>query len=502
MKKIMFNEDWIHYIWTRHEYNMPVTEQTLKEFIYQYKGTQITDFAMNVTGAVSMFPSKIRQTFCDKYTLEEEGGMKANFKDTWARLAYEVWEEKKLDMYRIWIDTLREIGIKPWISVRVNDCHGFGDGPTLLKSERMLTRSDLWRIRHREASEYYDKCLDFELEEARLDFLAYIEEVISHYRPDGLELDFTRETHLFMPGREQIGRELFNDVMKDVRALCDKYSPEGEKMPIHILVNGTAQTNLEMGLDVAYWAENGLIDSVTLLSRWNTTNTDYEIGIWRRLLGDKIEIGGGQQLVMRSTNDTPFTAIATTEAAYGQATANLYNGCDFVYLYNYMDITESGLFEMVGADEFHPRAIRREENLKEILRNVGEYETASKMPRSHVLTFDDFVPFWMENNPRLPIYFEKDAIQYFKIATGAVGKDEKAQLRLGFDRKVSPDSFRVFVNCKPCNFAEYMQLNETLTDAEGHVFDITCPEEILGRAIVEITLKEDAVLKYAEIFID
>ena len=114
--KLMFNEDWMHFIWSRFTRDIDVTEQVIKDFIYQYKDTQITDFAMNVNGTVSTFPSKIRQSFCDKYLATQENGIKVDYKNTHAKKAYEIFVEKKLDFYQIWIDTLNEIAA--WI---VND---------------------------------------------------------------------------------------------------------------------------------------------------------------------------------------------------------------------------------------------------------------------------------------------------------------------------------------------------------------------------------------------
>lgn len=64
MGRLMFNEDWIHFLMTRYEQNIDVDEAVLKEFIYQYKGTQVTDFVMNVNGTVSTYPSKTRENFC------------------------------------------------------------------------------------------------------------------------------------------------------------------------------------------------------------------------------------------------------------------------------------------------------------------------------------------------------------------------------------------------------------------------------------------------------
>ncbi len=494
--KLMFNEDWTHYCMTRYENNVNVDENELKKFIYQYKDTQITDFAINVNGSVSTYPSKTRQSFCDKYIATHECGIEVDYKDTFAKKAYEIFIEKNLDMYKIWIDTLREIGIKPWISIRVNDCHGNGKDPELRQSEYIISHPEHRRIRHRVADEYFDFCLDFELEEVRANLLAYIEETLERYRPDGLELDFSREAHLFVPGREQKGRECVNDMMRKIKALTKKYAPKDKKMLINVIINGSAQTNLEMGLDPAFWAKEGLIDSLVNISRWDTTNTALEIELWKKLIDGKVKLGLGHQILAKPTVSSPYV-IASEEIAFGQACANLYNGGDFVYLYNYMDICEE-----TGLDFWnHSTSLKQPDRLKKILKNIGDYETASRQKRIHILTFDDFLPDWKPITSRLPIKFEKNTRQFIKILTGGVRKEEKAQVVLGFDKKLCGDDIEVFVNSVPTKFVGNGGLDENLTKSIGCVFDIDDNSEIGGNTIIEIKLFKEAVLEFSQISI-
>ncbi len=114
---LFFNEDWVHFLWTRYDYSMPVDEEALKNFIYQCKGTQITDFCLNVNGTVSSAKSRVLGTFNQRYHLKNENNTSVNYENTYAGTAYEIIEKQGLDQYKIWVDALREIGIRPWISV-------------------------------------------------------------------------------------------------------------------------------------------------------------------------------------------------------------------------------------------------------------------------------------------------------------------------------------------------------------------------------------------------
>lgn len=78
-----------------------------------------------------------------------------NYKNTFAKKAYEIFHEKNLDMYKIWISALRQVGIKPWISIRVNDCHGNFMETDLRKSKYVSDHPELWRIRHRRSKRVF-----------------------------------------------------------------------------------------------------------------------------------------------------------------------------------------------------------------------------------------------------------------------------------------------------------------------------------------------------------
>lgn len=134
---LYYNEDWMHFLWTRHNAGIDITEEYLKEYIYSFKGTQVTDFLMNVNGTVSTAASRVLETFADKYLATEENGIPVDYKDTFAREAYDLIYEKKLDMFQIWIDAAREIGINPWLSFRTNDCHSNMLAKVSLRKSRM-----------------------------------------------------------------------------------------------------------------------------------------------------------------------------------------------------------------------------------------------------------------------------------------------------------------------------------------------------------------------------
>lgn len=490
--KLMFNEDWIQHIWSRHEYRMEVTEQTLRDFIYQYKDTQITDFAMNVNGSVSTCPSTVFQTFADKYSAEEEAGIPVDYKHTYAAMAHHIFVEQGLDMYAIWIQCLREIGIRPWVSIRMNDCHGNGSTPELRQSEYVLKHPEQWRIRHRKADEYWDRCLDFGLQEVREYMLSYITEVVERYDMDGLELDFTREGFLFAPGREKAGKAALEALLTDIRALCSR-QPHGRPIRINALVNGSPSTCLAYGIDPGRWARLGLIDSLVVLPRWDTINTDYPLDLWRYVVGEHVELGAGHQLLVRPCPQNQGH-LSNMDMAFGQACANLYNGADFVYLYNYFDL-------YCPTMERHSTSLREKAHVEFILRNIGDYETASRQRRCHVVTYDDFPPYWEELHARLPISLVPNQRKYVKIPVGGIREHERVTLRLGFAEPVPAKEMTVFVNCTEAVWGGPCQLDRNITNARGYSFVIQ-NRDLDGYAMAELVAPFAAELIYVDILIE
>ena len=200
---IMLNEDCNHFICTRKNMIQSVDEKYLQNFIDQYKDTLVTDFVMNISATISFVPSKVIQFAGDKYLVKEELGRAVDYSKTELSAVYHLWYEKKLDMYRIWIDRCRHNGINPWISIRMNDAE-LVDIPNHLLSEYYYEHiTDYAVVRHREPKSALEYCRDYRIEEYRNQHLAYMEEMLDRYDVYGLELDFQRELYCLQMGKQR-----------------------------------------------------------------------------------------------------------------------------------------------------------------------------------------------------------------------------------------------------------------------------------------------------------
>ncbi len=71
--------------------------------------------------------------------------------------------------------------------------------------QTMAFHGDFWKLNPQYAvkgfNDYFATCLDFAHQEVRDYFMALVEETLTRYDIDGLELDFMREPYLFSKGK-------------------------------------------------------------------------------------------------------------------------------------------------------------------------------------------------------------------------------------------------------------------------------------------------------------
>ena len=500
MSKIRFNEDWYHFFHSRYYGNIKVDEQYLKEFIYQYKGTQITDFSMNVNARVSSFPSRVLDSFSGRYLAKEENGKKVDYTDTFAALAYDIFVRQGIDMYKIWIDALREIGIRPWISVRMNDCHANLNETNLLHSDFYHAHPEIRRVKHRTPDKslnrvaddvmYFEDCYDYALDIVRDQMYAYIEEVFERYDMDGLELDFTRELPSFAIGEEAKGREIMTAFLGKIRALADTYSKKrGRSIEISVLVNSCPIRNYEWGLDVVEWAKKGLINSVIALPRWQTTDTNIPVKFWKDLLSPYgVEFAAGNQILI-SDDPNEYGYTGTLETDLGAIAVYRSAGADFAYIYNHMDLFFTGYPQTkrwIDDDDLCEKSLHPDK-LQKLFTTAGDKESTINSRRRHLASFHDFPLYYEKQVSPLPLICDDSrTYQFVKINIGEVPKGAKMHLIIGTkcEEKLCPDDFNFRVNSKPVKYCEVSTLSE---NCHGWMFEIENDGTLQQSAVVELS---------------
>ena len=111
--------------------------------------------------------------------------------------------------------------------------------------------------------------LDFEHTAVRQERFALIEESMTQYDIDGFELDFTFDPAYFKPDAIQSNLPVMTDYVRQIRQLAQEAGQQrGRPVPLGARVHPTLAGNLVVGLDVATWLQEKLLDFIVPICYW------------------------------------------------------------------------------------------------------------------------------------------------------------------------------------------------------------------------------------------
>lgn len=322
------------------------------------------------------------------------------------------------------IQRCRHHGISPWISLRMNDVHENNNLKHPFHSP-LWRKPELFRQGH---PGYYARALDYAHAKVRDHYRALIVETLQRYDIDGLELDFMREPYLFSKGEEQEGSKILTQWLREMRQLVDEAAARrkhpiklGVRVPSHI------ETALGLGLDAPTWAKDGLVDLVVATPRWATMHFDIPLAAWRQLLGDRVTLAGGLEVLCRPY---PGGLVRSRDPEYavGAAVSVLSGGGDVVYLFNYF---QNGQWPGPG--------------YQHLLNACSSLEQLRKLPRRHAVTYREVVVPGEAYRPPLPASGTMLSFPLPLGPTPAVGSQVEAIIEVAA-RDVDGDAPAVSVN--------------------------------------------------------
>lgn len=508
MSGIIINEDCTHFIISRHRAGIEVDLDELNRFIDQYANTDVKEFVINVNGMLAWFPSKSRESAIDKYAILKKKGGILDENLEYVETLYDIYINKKLDMYQIWIDRLRKRDISPWLSIRMNDIHNNDDEEHFLHSSFFRTNKHFRRVVHRPNADYYDNAMDYSHPEVREHYLSLIQEVTEKYDFDGLELDWMREIFCFKVGGELDGIEILNGFMQEVRAILDEAEEKrNHRIKIGVRVPSSPEQALRFGMDVINWAREGLVDVIVPTARWATTDNDMPIDLWKRILtGTGVTLAAGLEILIEGIQSPEKQWMFNSlESARGSAVAYLGMGADRVYLFNYMDLPTPESFDPMMADSAVDTKY-----YNELLTTVGNLNVAKALPRRHIVTYHDITAPGIKNANILPVFCNprnpegRLRFNSIRIPTGPVEEDSELTIIIGVDIKEELDSsdFLVYLNSKPCRFIGIIDLQKPKPNCITYAFVPEDNKNWPDASIIEIaTTKRKLEIQWAELSI-
>ena len=390
---------------------IPFREDVLYPMVDQYENTCVSDIMWNIFCQYSATESQWWTTYREKYLQREANGEPVDFREEFQGI-YRLNQEHGVDPYEVWFRRCKEVGIRPWISVRMNDCHA---GESLKSSFFEVAKKEGWLLG--DAYGYYGTCFDYRAEEVRRRMLGYVEEQLGRYDVYGLELDFMREIFCFpyLDADMKQCAAVMNDFIRRVKAVVTEAEKQwAHPIRIAIRVNRDMDQALAFGFDVRTWAAEGLVDVLVPSARWSSADSSIPLEAWKEALSG-VEISGCLESVIRTSAEG--LAELNAEMARGHAANFLAAGADSIYLYNYYE----------GED----LSVRD----PEVWRTCGDFETIFRnRVRCVVLNQEQSMcpPGFVRWCP-LPMQLSAGVQHQLQIRTGPIPAGKQVKLIVGMD---------------------------------------------------------------------
>ena len=261
----------------------PYTKEALYPFVDDVASPHVSDILFDVFCQFSATESRFFTTAVEKYLQTEEDGHPVDYKD-YFKGSYAAFVTSGLDPYQVWIERSRQLGMRPWLSFRMNDCHCPAE-------ETCFLRPDFFYEARREGLVmgdeygYFRYTFNYRHEKVRRLFLDYIEEQLWRYDVDGVELDFMREIICFdylHDDMEECAR-LMTDFVRSVRALTRRRAKEvGHPVSLCVRLTRDVEKSLVFGFDAKTWAKEGLVDVIVPSPRWAWSDSTIPVAEWQR----------------------------------------------------------------------------------------------------------------------------------------------------------------------------------------------------------------------------
>jgi len=271
------------------QYRGPIRPQMITDAVDVLLGAPITTICYCADpGGCTNYPTQVgSMAGWRKVKANDSGHYKRQYE------FYQYVREHNWDIPRMVMERALERGFEFVPSMRMNDAHF---GQKVPPAEDPWT-TEFW-VQHQDLvigpaqfkSWGNQHLLDFRHKEVRDYGLALAFEMIDRYAADGFEMDWTRHYTFFKPGDEQ--PELLTDMVRQVRRKLDERGRKlGKKLFLITRVTPSIKTSLELGLDVAGWVREGLVDYVVPSSPTRYISMDMPVDEWVDLVkGKPVEI--------------------------------------------------------------------------------------------------------------------------------------------------------------------------------------------------------------------
>lgn len=285
---------------------LPYSVKAIHRFIDNLVANGVDTFVINPSVHVAYYPSQTLPTMLDGYrrgnrdffrsSVVASGTPPELIEKSLARLTdfYDLYLdliEAEVDWFRETVEYSKRKGLAVWSSQRMNDTHNGGD-PDHAFDSGPFYRQARFRFEGRTlpltgAVPPHFIGLNYAFAEVREYKLSMLKEQIA-YGVEGVELDWLRDPLCMPPPASNEDLSAMTSFMRQVKRIAHRGS---NSLPVGLRIPANLPYLRNIGLDVKRWAQEALIDFVSLGSYWQCT-WDSPIDQLRNELGDRIAIYG------------------------------------------------------------------------------------------------------------------------------------------------------------------------------------------------------------------
>ncbi len=386
-------------------------------------------FLVNPNSQKVNYPSKVWETYWDN---EEFRGTRLGLSKVFGKV-----EElaQQCDYLEQALARCRQRGIVPGVSIRMNDMHGFGEWPKSPMFSRFYMEHPEWQLDGRHpARGYASRALNYAIPQVRDHYMSLIREIASEYDIEVLELDFSRFQAYFYRDNIQQHCATMTKFIAEVRSAVDATGQEIALMPRIAATPGGA---LGLGFDVQAWAQQGIIDGITV-SEFLSTGWELPIAQFRSLVGPDVAVYAGtdaEAFTWEGLNQQQLALDA--ELLRGFAAGYLASGADGVNLFNF----------------FIPRQKRQpQEPLFNVLAQMGDLESLRSKERRHAIT-SGFQIAEFDLPRQVPVELSPGQSRKFGMTLAGEGPGVQGSLLIIFDGTAHSDDLWLYLNDQPIGCA-------------------------------------------------
>ena len=362
------------------QFEPPITAEQVCRQLNELEGTSVGVFLFccNIGGDVFLYPTKIGER-CGA-VITDWSAVHKKYRNELRRTKgnLKFLREAGLDPIRIVRRRCGELGIRFWITMRMNEIHEDDDRWGSLRSQfklanrHLLLEKDYPLTGIGYAETYgYSYAWDYGRDETRRHILAVLGEMLDSYELDGLELDFMRHALFFRRGQHTKNAPLITDLVRKVRAKVDRVAKEkNREITLAVRVYPSLAQNARIGLDPSAWIHEGLVDMVIPM---DPGYLDMQPGL-REFVeaarGTDVKVAGGLENVTRDYGQV------SKERAFAAASAFLEDGAEAIYFFNYDCHRRKGRLNPYAAEEI------------EILWTIGHPDKYARADKHYFVTRD------------------------------------------------------------------------------------------------------------------